>query len=147
MIQLNPFFRFNDSKCREAMNFYKDCFGGKLYFMTVAESPMSKDMPSDKQDLIMHSTLTKGDFVIIGSDMMRDKAVIGDNVGASLNFKSDKELRDIFSKLSKGGEIFMKPEEAFWGAVFGMVTDKYGVEWMLNFQKKVMETTKSKKKR
>ncbi|OHA18569.1 MAG: hypothetical protein A2664_02940 [Candidatus Taylorbacteria bacterium RIFCSPHIGHO2_01_FULL_46_22b] len=140
MAKLNPFLRFNDSKCREAMNFYKECLGGTLDFMTVKGSPMAKDMPAEKQDLIMHSTLTKGDWVLIGSDMMRDKAVVGDNVGVSLDCESEQEIRDIFSKLEKGGEVFMAPEEQFWGAIFGMVTDKYGVEWMLNFQKETLKT-------
>ncbi|OHA28048.1 MAG: hypothetical protein A3D56_00005 [Candidatus Taylorbacteria bacterium RIFCSPHIGHO2_02_FULL_45_35] len=135
MAKVNPFLRFNDSKCREAMNFYKEVLGGELDFMTVKESPMAKDMPADKQDLIMHSTLKKREWTLIGSDMMRDVAVIGDNVGISLECESEKELRDIFAKLEKDGEVFMAPSDQFWGAVFGMVTDKYGVEWMLNYQK------------
>lgn len=117
------------------MNFYKGCFGGELSFMTVGESPMAKDMPDDKQHLIMHSELKKGDFVFFGSDMMRDVATIGDNVGMSLNCESEEEIKDLFAKLSAGGEVFMPIEDAFWGALFGMVTDKYGIEWMLNFQK------------
>ncbi len=136
MAQLNPFIRFNDSKCREAMNFYKECLGGELDFMTVKDSPMSKEMGADKQNLIMHSTLKKDSWVLIGSDMMRDEATIGDNLGISLDCESDKEINTVFDKLAKDGEIFMPLEEAFWGATFGVVTDKYGVEWMLNFSKK-----------
>ena len=141
MSQLIPYIKFNDAKCREAMDFYKDIFGGTLDTMTVGGSPMEKDMPADKKDLIMHSTLTdaKGTVLFSGSDMMRDKAVIGDNVGISINCDSQKELDDIFAKLSAGGEVFMKPEDVFWGAYFGMTTDKYGVEWMLNFQKVPMK--------
>lgn len=139
MAKLSPFVRFNDGKCREAMNFYKECLGGKLDFMTVKDSPMAKDMPPDKQGLIMHSTLTLKNSVLIGSDMMRDKAVVGDNVGLSLECESEKEVNDIFSKLEKGGNVFMKPEKQFWGGVFAMVTDKYGIEWMLNFQMEPMK--------
>jgi len=136
MAQLNPFLRFNDGKCREAMNFYKECFGGELSFMTLGESPMAKDSPAVKQDLIMHAELKKGSFIFYGSDMMRDTATVGDNVGMSLNCESEKEIRMLFDKLSKGGEVFIPIEDAFWGALFGMLTDKYGVEWMFNFQKK-----------
>ncbi len=135
MSKLNPFIRFNDGKCREAMNFYQKCLGGELFFMTVKESPMSKDMSADKQGLIMHSSLTNGGWVLIGSDMMRDRAVVGDGVGISLDCESDAEIKTIFKKLSDGGEVFMPLEDAFWGAVFGVVTDKYGIEWMLNYQK------------
>jgi len=136
MANIHPFLRFNDEKCREAMNLYKECFGGELDFMTIGSSPMAKEMPDDKQHLIMHSTLKKGDWTLIGSDMMRDKAVIGDNVGVSAECESEEEIKRVFDKLAQGGDVFMPLEDAFWGATFGMVTDKYGVEWMLNYQKK-----------
>ncbi len=136
MTQLNPFIRLNGGKCREAMNFYKDCFGGELSFMTIGESPMAKDMSSEKQGFIMHAELKKDSFVLYGSDMMRDIAIIGDNVGMALNCESEVEIRDFFTKLSKNGEVFCPLSDAFWGALFGIVIDKYGVEWMLNFQKK-----------
>lgn len=139
MAKLNPFLRFNDNKCREAMNFYKNILGGELEFMTARGTPMEKEMAADKLDLIMHSTLTKNNWVLIGSDMMRDKAVVGDNVGVSLECESEEEIKTIFAKLAEGGEVFMAPEDTFWGAVFGMVTDKYGVEWMLNYQKTPMK--------
>lgn len=135
MAKINPFVKFNDAKCKEAMNFYKDILGGELKFMTVGSTEMAKDMAAEKHDLIMHSTLTKDGWVLIGSDMMRDKAIIGDNVGVSIDCQSEAELRTIFAGLEKGGQVFMAPEDVFWGAVFGMVTDKYGIEWMLNFQK------------
>lgn len=139
MKKLNPFIRFNESKCREAMNFYRECLGGELNFMTVKGSPMEKDVSEDKHDLIMHSTLTKDDWMLIGSDMMRDQAVIGDNVGISFECESEDEIKTVFSKLSKDGEVFMPLEDVFWGALFGLVTDKYGVEWMLNYQKVPMK--------
>jgi PhnB protein len=135
MAKLNPYVKINDGKCREAMEFYKDALGGELEFMTVKGSPMEKDMPADKHGLVMHSTLTKGDWVLIGSDMMRDKAVIGDNVGVSLACESEEEVKTAFAKLSKGGEIFMPLEVAFWGSWFSMFTDRYGVEWMLSCPK------------
>jgi PhnB protein len=138
MTRLNPYLRFNDGKCREAMNFYQKCLGGKLELMTIGETPMAKEVPADKQNFVMHSVLIDNDVRLFGSDMMRDKAIVGDNVAVALECKSEQELNDLFSKLSDGGEIFMKPEEAFWGGIFGIVTDKYGVEWMLNYQKKPM---------
>lgn len=135
-MKFNAYIKINDRKCKEAMNFYQSCFGGELDFMTVGSSPMAKEMPAENADLIMHSTLTKnGVMLFSASDMMRDKAVIGDNVGISINFDNEKEIREVFEKLSLGGDIFMPLEDVFWGALFGVFTDKYGVEWMLNFQK------------
>ncbi len=134
MSNIIPFIRVNDGKATEAMNFYKGVFGGELELMTVGDSPMAKDMPG-KESLVMHSTLKKdGKILFIGMDMMRDKAVIGDNVGISVDCKNEKEVDGIFNKLAEGGEPFMKPEKQFWGGYFAVVTDKYGVEWMLNFQ-------------
>lgn len=135
MIQLNPYLRYNDAKCREAFTFYQKIFGGKLTFQTVGESPMAKEVPADKQNLIMHAALeVSSDFKLFGSDMMRDVAKVGDNFCVSLNFDNENELHDSFKKLSEGGEVFMAPEKMYWGAIFGMVTDKYGFEWMLNCQ-------------
>lgn len=118
------------------MTFYKECLGGELEFMVIKDSPMAKDMPEDKLDLIMHSTLTGSNWMLIGSDMMQDKATIGDSVGVSFSCQSEEEIRSIFNKLADGGDVFMPVEEQFWGALFGVVTDKYGVEWMLNFPNK-----------
>jgi len=132
MIQLNPYVRFNDAKCKEAMTFYKKCLGGEISFQTVAETPMAKDMPKDKQDLVMHATLKGEGFELFASDMMRDKATVGDNVSLSLNFDTKQGIEAVFSKLSEGGEVFMPLEKVFWGDLFGVLTDKYGVEWMLN---------------
>ena len=136
MSRINPYLRFNDGKCREAMNFYKDCLGGELELMTLGESPMAKDSPG-KENLIMHATLKKGGAILIqGSDMMRDKMKVGDNVVVSVDCESEKEIEDIFAKLSKGADIFMKLEKQFWGGLYGMLTDKYGHEWMFNYQEK-----------
>ncbi len=148
MSKLSPFLRFNDSKCREAMNFYKDAIGGELKFMIFGDTPadtaeeMKKEMkgaPMPSEDAVMHSTLTKGDLLLIGSDMMRDKAKVGDNVTIMMECENQKEVDDVFAKLSKGGEIFMKPEKQFWGGYFGTLTDKYGVEWSLHFQMEPMK--------
>ena len=131
-MQINPYLRFNDKKCREAMNFYQSVFGGELTFQTIGETPMAKEMPADKQDYIMHAALKSDKAEFFGSDMMRDKAVIGDNVAVSVDCDSNEQLKEFFAKIKVGGEVFMEPEVAFWDAMFGMVTDKYGVEWMFN---------------
>jgi len=140
MTQLNPYVRFNDAKCREAMTFYKECLGGgELTFQTVGESPMAKDMPKETHNRIMHASFKKGGIEFFASDMMRDKAVVGDNIALALNCKNKKEIENFFEKLSKGGEVFMPLEKAFWGGLFGIVTDKFGIEWMLNFQEEEMK--------
>jgi PhnB protein len=131
-MRINPYLRFNDGKCREAMNFYKDAIGGELTLQTVGESPMASEMP-ESPEKIMHATLNNGDkAIILASDMMRDKATIGDHMAVSLNYDTVEEGRKAFDALSKGGEPFMPFEKAFWGDYFGVFTDKYGIEWMIN---------------
>ena len=134
MAQLNPYLRFNDNKCREAMGFYKECLGGDLTFQTMGETPMAKDMPAETHSKIMHATLKNKDMELFAADMMRDKATVGDNVSLALNCHSEEEINGLFAKLSQNGEVFMPVEKTFWGALFGVVTDKYGIEWMLNCQ-------------
>lgn len=146
MANLNPSIRFNDGKCLEAMRFYKDALGGgEVTYMTLGESPMGAEATESNKNLVMHAEFSKKDMTFYASDMMRDKAVIGDNVGIALNCDSEEEITTIFDKLSVGGDIFMKPEMQFWGGMYGMVTDKYGVEWALNYQKEKPDQSKSHK--
>jgi PhnB protein len=135
-MHINPYLRFNDSKCREAMTFYKECLGGELTLQTVGESPMASGMAPETHGKIMHADLKSGTLELFGSDMMRDKAVMGDNIAVSINCDKEEEAKTVFAKLSQGGEVFMPLEKAFWGALFGIVTDKYGIEWMINCQTK-----------
>jgi PhnB protein len=133
MAKLNPYLMFNDDKCKEAMTFYQQCFGGELFFQTIGESPMAGEMPPENHNKIIHASLKNGELELLASDMMRDKAIIGDNVTITINCTNEEEINTYFKKLSEGGEVFMPLEKTFWDAIFGMVTDKYGVEWKLNF--------------
>ncbi|HEY1037494.1 MAG TPA: VOC family protein, partial [Candidatus Paceibacterota bacterium] len=92
-VQMFPSIRFNDQKCREAMEFYKDCFGGELQFMTVKDGPMAAEVPEESHGLIMHSTLRNNGWTLVGSDMMRDRATAGDQVGIMVDFKNESEMR------------------------------------------------------
>lgn len=110
-----------------------------MEFQTVGESPMAKEMPKETHKRIMHCMFKKGGIVFSGSDMMRDTAVVGDNIAVSLNCDSKKEVETYFANLSKGGEVFMPLEKQFWGGIFGVLTDKFGIEWMLNYQEDPMK--------
>lgn len=136
MPQLNPYLNF-DKNCREAMNFYKDCLGGELFLQTVGESPaMAAQMPPEWKDTILHSSLTSGELVIMGSDMTREKRIEGNTVHLCIHCNSEQELNTLFSKLSDGGGKVTEPlADMPWGAKYGAVMDKYGKHWMFNFQK------------
>jgi len=134
-MQINSFLTFNGN-CREAMTFYKKCLGGELSFQTVGESPMSDKMPTKMRDCILHSTLTNGSLLLMGSDMVGENGLLkGNAVSLVLNCASEKEIRTCYTKLSQGGEQTHPLENTFWDAIFGGLTDKYGNIWMLNYSK------------
>ncbi|MBC7391586.1 MAG: VOC family protein [Opitutaceae bacterium] len=135
MTKIHSYLTFNGN-CREAMNFYKECLGGEMVFQTVGESPLSDNMPKEMKDCILHASLTKGDLILMGSDMVPKKGLQkGNTVSLSLHCSSEKEIKDYYVKLSDGGSKDHALENTFWGALFGDLTDKYGNHWLLNFDK------------
>ncbi len=129
--RLNPYINFKGN-AREAMEFYKTVFGGKLDLTTFKEGGMPCD--SADEDKIMHSQLD-GDngIVFMSSDapagMEHDE---GSNISMSLSGDNEEELRGYWDKLSEGGTVTMPLEKAPWGDTFGMLTDKFDINWMVN---------------
>lgn len=136
MLQINPYIHF-DGTCRDAMTYYKECLGGEVTLQTVGESPMKDKMGPNNNAKVMHASLTKdGNIFLMGCDMMDPTTFVkGDNITISLNCTSEDEIKNAFTKLSAGGKIQMPLKEEFWGALFGAFTDKFGIDWMVNFDK------------
>ena len=130
---LNPYINFLDN-AKEAMEFYRSVFGGELTSTTFQEGGMPVD--DTDQQLIMHSQLTtaKG-FTLMGSDtpqhMRQDGAGRG-GFTVSLSGDDEAELTGYWEKLADGATVTAPLEKAPWGDTFGMCTDKYGVDWMVN---------------
>jgi PhnB protein len=136
MAQINSYLTFNGN-CREAMTFYKKCLGGKLRLQTIGESPLTEKMPAEMKKCILHSTLTKGSLVIMATDIVAEKGLIkGNSVSLLLSCASEKEIRTYYKNLSADGEATHPLRESFRGALFGDLTDKYGNNWLLHFDKK-----------
>jgi len=131
--KLNPYLSFRDNT-REAMEFYHDIFGGDLRMQTFKEYHASQDPSED--DLIMHAELDGNEcMTIMASDTpMRMEYHPGNNVSMSLSGDSDAgdRLTSIFEKLSTGGNVTMPMEKAVWGDMFGMCTDQFGINWLVN---------------
>ncbi len=128
--RLNPYLAL-DGKAREAMEFYRDLFGGTLDIQTFAEA--GQEIPGAEPDRVMHASLETGDLTIMASDTMPGQpSTMGNNVSLSLNGSDADALTAIFGKLGDGGQVMMPLEKQFWGDTFGMVTDRYGVQWMVN---------------
>lgn len=133
MTQINAYLTF-DGNCAEAMNFYKECLGAELVLNKVEGSPAEDECPGAKPGSIMHAQLTKGNLVLMASDMMMGTELIRGNATAlSLNCSSEEEIRNYFDQLSAGASNVQPLKVEFWGALFGMFTDKFGVRWLLNF--------------
>ncbi|HEV8084707.1 MAG TPA: VOC family protein [Chitinophagaceae bacterium] len=134
MARLNSYLTFDDN-CKEAMNFYKDCLGGELTLITVGESQMASMMPASYKDSILHSSLTIGNNMLMGSDMRRKPLTDGDTVTLCLNCESEEELTKFYNKLSAGGSIKEPLGDMPDGAKIGVVTDKYKKDWMFYYNK------------
>jgi PhnB protein len=131
MIRLNPYLSFRDN-ARDAMTFYQTVFGGKLSISTFAEYHASED-PAEANK-IMHATL-EGDngILFMAADTPNQMEYRpGKNMSMSLSGEDAAVLRGYWERLSEGGTIEMPLEPAPWGDTFGMLTDKFGVDWMVN---------------
>ena len=129
--QLNPYISFKDNT-RQAMEFYKTVFGGKLTMNTFKEFNASQDPNED--DLIMHAVLEADNgIVFMASDTpARMEYKPGTNINMSLSGEYEAELKGYFERLSDGGMVTMPLEKAPWGDSFGMLVDKYGIGWFVN---------------
>lgn len=124
---INVYLSF-DGVARQAMEFYQNIFGGELELRTFGDAHV-EDQPSNG---IMHAVLrARPDFVIMASDGMDDGAK-RDGFAMALGGENAEELRGYFEKLSDGADVFMPLRQESWGDEFGMLTDKFGVKWMVN---------------
>lgn len=138
MSTTNTYLNFNGN-CEEAFNFYKSVFGGEFdYIGRFGEMPPSEEykVPDVDKDKIMHVSLPIGKSILMGSDCGGDWAPSfkqGNNFSISINADSIAHADDIFKKLAEGGKITMPLAKTFWAEYFGMLTDRFGINWMINF--------------
>jgi PhnB protein len=130
----NALYLMFNGNCEEAINFYKDKLGGNLISMQrYGEVPAGQSSESYK---IMHAVMDLQGFILMLSDTNEGANVtMGDNFSIALDIKSDGEVDRVFDALSTGGQVKMAVQDTFWGARFGMCTDKFGVNWMVNYDK------------
>jgi PhnB protein len=132
---LNPYILF-DGDCREAMTFYQSCLGGKLSMSTYGES--GAPHPADQKDDIIHAALDNDRLTIMASDWNHEMSgyTLGNNVHLSVAGSDEAALTEMFTKLSAGGTVKMPLQKQFWGDTFGMLSDKFGIQWMINISAK-----------
>lgn len=127
MANLYPYIFSNDA--RKHAEFYKNVFNGEIVSVqTFSEAP---DMPDEIKDRVMHLVLKAADQTFFMADDVNNGMIKGTHLDLAMEFESEEEARQVFDKLSDGGEVLMKFEKMFWGAMFGRVEDPYGVRWQI----------------
>ena len=136
MASLNPYLNFNGNT-EEAFTFYKSVFGGEfLTLQRFKDTPGGDQVAEADRDKIMHVALPIGQNILMATDALESMGQhlqTGNNFSLSLDAASEAEADKLFQALSAGGKVDMPLEKTFWGAYFGMLTDRFGVQWMVNY--------------
>lgn len=134
-MELIPYLIF-DGSCEEALGLYARALGGSLVNVSrYGDAPSGEGGPKMAPDKIMHATLQAGSLLLMASDGPQGNVGDANRVHLSVNHHSEEEQTRVFNTLSEGASITMPLQDTFWGARFGMLTDKFGVSWMFNYDK------------
>ena len=122
--------------CEEALNFYKQTLNGEIVHVSyMGEGQM--EVPESVKGKVMHARLKFGENELYMSDTFDPSTLKqGSNVSLSLQPDNLAEAETVFNDLSVGGKVIMPMQDTFWGARFGMFTDKFGIQWMVNCELK-----------
>jgi len=135
-MQLNPYLTFN-GQCEAAFKFYEKVLGGKIEAMLTHEgSPMADQVPPEWRSKIMHTRLTVGDSLLMGSDAPPDRYEPMKGITVSLGIDDPGEAERVFHALSENGTVQMPIQKTFWAARFGMLVDRFGTPWMINCEQR-----------
>lgn len=136
-MSVDVYINFNGN-CREAVEFYAQVFGTeKPQIMTFGETPQSPEypLPDEAKDLVMHTRITIDGSNVMFSDVFPGMPFVeGNNITLALVNKNIEELTSIFNKLKDGGTVGMDLQETFWSKLYGQVTDKFGINWQINYE-------------
>lgn len=134
MKRLQVYLFFNGN-CEAALNFYRECLDGEIVSLQTFEgSPMA--VPEHYQKKVMHAEFKAGEITFMASDGGPDKSPqIGDNISLVLDFSDPAVQSATFERLAEGGTVTMPLQDTFWGSTFGMLIDKFGINWMFNHTK------------
>ena len=138
MAAVNTYLNFNGNT-EKAFNFYKSVFGGEFTVVQrMKDTPEPDKIPDSDKEKIMHIALPIGANILMGTDVLESmpQVAFGTNSSICISPESEEEAKKLFDGLSAGGQIGMPLEKMFWGALFGFFTDKFGVQWMVNYELK-----------
>ena len=137
MKSINPYLNF-PGNTEEAFNFYKKVFGGEFLgeINRFKDTPDADKIGKDDQEKVMHIALPIGSNVLMATDALPSmgfNVTFGNNFYLSIEAESKEEADKLFNALSEGGKKEMPMVDQFWGAYFGMLKDKFNINWMINY--------------
>ncbi len=137
MVAVNPYLNFNGTT-EDAFIFYKSVFGGDfITLQRFKDTPEADSVPAADREKIMHVALEIGEgTILMGTDALESMGhplKVGNNFYMSISVNSEKEADKYFHALSEGGRVNVPLEKTFWGAYFGIFTDKFGIQWMISY--------------
>lgn len=136
MITINPYLNFM-GKTEAVFNFYKSVFSSEFVALQRFKDTPEKDrIPGEDQDKLMHVALPIGSNILMGTDALESvghKVVPGTNTSISVDAQSEEEAKTIFNALAAGGQVSVPLAKMSWGAYFGMLTDQFSIQWMVNY--------------
>lgn len=144
MAALNPYLNF-DGNTEEAFNFYKSVFGGEFLggIMRFGDGPGCENMPESAKAKVMHVALPIGkNSVLMGTDWvegMGPNLIVGNNLSITIFPESREDADRLFNGLSAGGKVGVPLQDMFWGAYWGAFEDKFGINWMVNYDPKAQQ--------
>ncbi len=135
-MHVTPYFTF-DGNCEEALNFYAKAFHGQIKHLQRFEGSPAENMSEDKQKVMHSHFAVEGNLLFMASDSGSNdqQAANGGMVHLSLNFTDAGKIQQVFSAMGEGGNVTMPLQDTFWGATFGMLTDRFGINWMFNYDR------------
>jgi PhnB protein len=132
-MNIAPYIMFNGN-CEEALNFYVKALNGEIKGLMRFEGSPAESMVADKQK-VLHAMFQADQVFFMASDGTEAGANNGGMVHLSLDFDNAEQEQKVFDALAEGGKITSPLQDTFWGATFGMLTDRFGVNWMFNYDK------------
>jgi PhnB protein len=131
-MKLSSHLTFN-GECEAAFRFYERCLGGKILVMlTYGDSPMANQAPPEWNGKILHATLTVGDNVLVGADVLPEQYERPRGFYVLLGIDDPVDAERIYNELAENGTVLMPIQETFWARRFGVLVDRFGIPWEIN---------------
>jgi PhnB protein len=134
-MRLNSHLHFN-GECETAFKFYETALGGKITFtMPYEGTPVADQVPAAWRNKILHATLNIGENVLTGADAPPGRYEKPQGMSVIIGLQDPAEAERIFHALAESGAVTMPLQETFWAVRFGMLTDRFGIPWLINCSK------------